>query len=354
MFGPGAELTKEFAKIVHGGNAIKKEDASILADYILRTYMPNPKTGNRKRALMLLFEGEDAIEAVKKVTGPLHTNMEAGETIRDTFGDFIVNNENNIVYVEPAVLVGHSKESTAQVLHLWSAHEEADAGIIDNADDISSAQDSERTLVLIKPDNFRFPNTRPGAIIDMFSRSGLRIVGVKLHRMSCAEAEEFYGPVRQVLREKLRDMVASKAVAAIEERLNIKLPAEIETQIGTLVAPVFGDQQFSDIVHFMTGCRPDKCPSEQKSDSGSERCLALVYAGKDAVNIIRSILGPTDPTKASAGTVRRELGQSIMVNAAHASDSPENAKREIKIINFDVPNVSRLTELYYPAQAEKD
>jgi hypothetical protein len=38
--------------------------------------------------------------------------------------------------------------------------------------------------VLIKPDNFRFPNARPGGVIDLFSRTGLYIIAFKVHRMS--------------------------------------------------------------------------------------------------------------------------------------------------------------------------
>ena len=70
--------------------------------------------------------------------------------------------------------------------------------------DVAKDVEIQKTLVLIKPDNFRFPSARPGNIIDLFSGSGLRIVGAKVHRMSVAEAEDFYGPVRQILREKLK------------------------------------------------------------------------------------------------------------------------------------------------------
>jgi nucleoside diphosphate kinase len=65
------------------------------------------------------------------------------------------------------------------------------------------------------------------------------------------------------------------------------------------------------------------------------------------VNKIRSILGPTDPTKASVGSVRKEFGQDIMVNAAHASDSPENAKRELGIIRVDKDTLQPLVAKYY-------
>lgn len=59
----------------------------------------------------------------------------------------------------------------------------------------------------------------------------------------------------------------------------------------------------------------------------------LVYEGPGAVTKIREILGATDPLKARPGSVRREFGTNIMVNAAHASDSVENARREMRILD---------------------
>jgi len=348
MYAPSAELAEQHADLIRQNQTIDPDYRDKLANYILRTYKPDHQTGKTNRALMLVFEGENAIDKIKEVTGPLRQNMEAGETIRDTFGDYIVNQKGDLVYLEPAVIIGPNSESIAQVLRLWSDYEETDAGIIDNARDVEQDEANEHTLVLIKPDNFRFPSARPGNIIDMFSRSGLRIVSAKLHRMSCAEGKEFYGPVRQVLREKLKDKVAARASEAIETSLDIKLSQETVEKIGDLIGPIFGDQQFCDIVEFMTGRRPDECTPEDKDLPGKERCLALVYSGKNAVEIIRSILGPTDPTKAGTGTVRRELGQNIMVNAAHASDSPENAKREMAIINFKEKSLSALVDRYYP------
>ena len=74
---------------------------------------------------------------------------------------------------------------------------------------------------------------------------------------------------------------------------------------------------------------------------------AVVYEGPDAVAKIRGVLGPTDPRKAPPGTIRRELGQDIMVNAAHASDSVENAKREMGIIKITEDNLKPLVEEFY-------
>ena len=207
----------------------------------------------------------------------------------------------------------------------------------------------QRTLVLIKPENFRFPTGRPGNMIDFFSRTGLFIVGVKVHRMSVAQAMEFYGPVREVLRTKLKDMVASKARAAIEKELNLKLNTELEQQLGGLLGPVFGDNQFENIVKFMSGTAPSDCAPGDMTKPGSEKCIALVYEGVEAVRKIRDVLGPTDPSKAPPGSIRREFGQTVMVNAAHASDSEDNARREMGIVQVGENNFRKEVEKVYGA-----
>ena len=62
---------------------------------------------------------------------------------------------------------------------------------------------------------------------------------------------------------------------------------------------------------------------------------------------IREVLGPTDPSKAPPGSIRKEFGQTIMINAAHASDSAENAQREMKIVQVDENNFKPLIENFY-------
>ncbi|HWX18886.1 MAG TPA: nucleoside-diphosphate kinase, partial [Candidatus Binatia bacterium] len=58
-------------------------------------------------------------------------------------------------------------------------------------------------------------------------------------------------------------------------------------------------------------------------------------------------LGPTDPSKAPPGSIRREFGQTIMINAAHASDSAENAKREMDIIDVGENTFRQIVEKFY-------
>ncbi len=350
MFGPSVELVRRYAERLRQGPG-KKEDPirQILSDYVLRAYAPHPATGRRRRVLMLLFEGENAVERIYRAAGSIRSNMEAGETIRDTFGDFILNEDGTPRYVEPAVLVGTDLEDTRAGLRLWAEYSESDGGLICDAADTAQGENIQRTLVLIKPDSFRFPSARTGNIIDLFSRSGLRIVGAKVHRMSVEEAEEFYGPVREVLRTRLTERVGEMAAKAVAAELRMEIPADVRQQLGALLAPHYGDQQFYQIIEFMTGRNAPQCTPEERKEPGLVRCLALIYQGPNAVATIRDILGPTDPRKAAPGQVRREFGQDIMVNAAHASDSPENAKREMGIVRVERDLIRQWVDRYYPA-----
>jgi hypothetical protein len=121
----------------------------------------------------------------------------------------------------------------------------------------------------------------------------------------------------------------------------------VKKQLGELVGPCFGDEQFYQIIEFMTGVRPTDVKPEDKAKPGTSRCFILIYKGANAVDRIRKILGPTDPSKADPGSVRKEYGQDIMINAAHASDSAENAVREMKIVKPEQDTIRAWVEKYY-------
>jgi len=59
--------------------------------------------------------------------------------------------------------------------------------------------------------------------------------------------------------------------------------------------------------------------------------VAAVFEGQGAVERIRTIMGATDPAKAAGGTVRKDFGLDVQRNSTHASDSPENAEKEISL-----------------------
>lgn len=267
--------------------------------------------------------------------------------MRDTYGDFIVDESGRVIYLEPAVMTARSRETVAEALLLWASYAESDGGIVAHAHDVSKGGNVQQTLVMIKPDNFTFPSVRPGSIIDIFSRSGLRIIAAKVNRMSVAQAEEFYAPVQPVLRQKMKALVAQRGGDALEREMGFPIPETVRQMIGEQLGPIYGDIQFNQIIEFMTGVNPVGLTSEQKSQPGRHKSLVLVYSGENAVEKIRKILGPTDPSKAEPGSVRKEFGRDIMINAAHASDSPENAAREIRIVKPEEDWIRWYAEKYY-------
>jgi len=348
MFAPSPEMVRQYAEAtISADDPQDRRIQQLIYDYILQNLSPEPKSGRKRRVMVLLFQGDDAVRKTRSVVANTATERRGGETIRDTYGDLITDDNGQVRYFEPAVLAAPTQEEAKSKLRLWAQYSEQDGGVLENVIGYGAGEKPQRTLVLIKPENFRFPTGKPGNMIDFFSRTGLFIVGVKVHRMSVAQAVEFYGPVKETLRTRLKDMVASKAKSIIERELGFKVGPEEEKQLGSILGPPFGDNQFENIVRFMSGRAPSECAPEELDKPGSEKCIALVYEGLEAVRKIRDVLGPTDPSKAPPGSIRREFGQTIMVNAAHASDSEENAKREMGIVNVGENNFRQIVESFY-------
>lgn len=348
MFAPGAELVKNYSdETISANDPQDRRIQELIYNYILQNFSPDAKSGRKRRVMMLLFQGEDAVRKTRSVVGNISTERRGGETIRDTYGDLILDENGQVRYFEPAVLAAPTPEEAESKLRIWAKFSDSDGGVLENVITYQPNEKAQRTLVLIKPENFRFPTGRPGNMIDFFSRTGLFIVAVKVHRMSVVQALDFYGPVRDVLRSKLKDMVAAKSKTVLEKEFGFKLGSQEEQQLGNVLGPVFGDNQFENIVKFMSGRAPSETAPEDQKKPGTEKCIALVYEGVEAVRKIRDILGPTDPSKAPPGSIRREFGQTVMVNAAHASDSEENAKREMGIINVGENHFRQIVEEFY-------
>jgi len=318
IFSPSKELTERYAKtVVTESNPRHRATQELIRDYVLKNFTGEAH-GERPRVLLLVFRGPDAVEKMRQTVGHIVHERTSGETVRDTYGDYIVDENGKVVYFEPGVLAAFDSQVVEHDLKLWAEFSDSDGGVLDQAIRFPAGTNIEKTLVLIKPDNFKFPNVRPGGVIEVFSRTGLYIVGFKVHRMSVAQAEEFYGPVLPVLQEKL--------------------------------GPAKGREAWEDVVQFMAGGRPSDTLPEKRENPGTEKCIAIVYQGEDAVRKVRDVLGPTDPAKAPPGSIRKEFGQTIMVNAAHASDSVENARREMAIVRVDENNLKPLIENFYRRQ----
>ncbi len=132
----------------------------------------------------------------------------------------------------------------------------------------------ERSLVLIKPDAME--RELAGTIIGRLQEEGLKLVALKMLHMDRALAEQHYA----VHRDK---------------------------------------PFFNDLVDYII----------------STPIVSAVFQGDDAVNLIRKVMGATDPAKSEPGTIRSEYGIDIQRNATHASDSAENARKEISLFFSD-------------------
>jgi len=124
------------------------------------------------------------------------------------------------------------------------------------------------TLGIVKPDAVATGKT--GAIVAHLHKAGFVVRAARLVRLTRPEAEAFYDVHR-------------------------------------------GRPFYDDLVAFMT----------------SGPCLPMALERKDAVAQMRDVIGATDPAEAAPGTIRKLFAESKGRNAIHASDSPENAAREV-------------------------
>ncbi len=334
MVNPPQDLVDRYAKQVRESPDGDVRVNKLIGEYIADQYSPNPATGLCRRVMVLLFEGEHAVDKIWQVTGGATLRQDCGETVRETYGEYIADESGSVRYFEPAVLVGPTVTRTNLTLRLWAGYMGENGGIVESSSPYPEGE-VQTTLVLLKPDNFRMPSLRPGSIIDVLSVAGLRIVGAKKFRMTVAQAEAFYGPVVDSLSSKFAAIGSGRAARVLTQEFGFPIEEADTTKLCGMLGCRFAKEQFESIVQFMTGHRPSEVLDVDKGTAAREECLALVYRGVDAVAKIREILGSTDPSKARPGSVRREFGSNIMVNSAHASDSPENAVRELNIIKAE-------------------
>lgn len=309
------------------------------------------------RCMVLLFRGPNAVRHLKDEVIGSFTEQPVGDTIRGTFGDFIRDDKGKILYFEPAVITAPTPELARQQLQLLAEHAPSDGRLLTGAiqRDYASPTNLETSLVMIKPDNFERPSRRPGNIIDVFSRTGLKIVGARLFHMTVAMGEEFYGPLKGIFIEKLKGNVAQEVYAQLHNAFAFPFTMHDAETMANLLAERNATTEFNRIVEYMTGVNPDEVVDPaQKRTASRTKCLALLYEGPGAVDKIRRVLGSTDPTKAAPGTVRSDFGRDLMRNGAHASDSAENAIRERRIVGLleDEPYAAEFREIIQRHLAE--
>lgn len=166
----------------------------------------------------------------------------------------------------------------------------------------------QQCLVLIKPDGLIKSLT--GDIILALSQTKLKIIGAKIVSVKKELAEAHYSELRQGLMKKFG-----------EEK---------------------GTKVFDSVLKYIQG------------EYHTNRVMALVYQGEDAIKKIRDVAGSTNPEEADPTTIRGKFGRihsktNVFENVIHASDSEESAKREIQLW-FQPED---LTEDIYPTKKVK-
>ncbi|MGL4985514.1 MAG: nucleoside-diphosphate kinase, partial [Treponemataceae bacterium] len=299
------------------------DNAKLIVDYIFQNFIST--NGQGHRVMLLLLKGENAVSKLYNTCGSLFIDenteeeshldeeIQKGETIRDTYADLVWADKSKkiIKYFEPAVLVVKNPQMVKIHLQMFSKYLQKVSNIVPSIR-YKNPEKIQKTLVIIKPDNWTYASARPGSIIDMFSRTGLRIVGCKIFRMSVSQALEFYKPVKDTLVEKLSPVFSEKARCLLENEFNFTLDEETKKLLLTTFGKKCAIDQFEKIIEFMSGTKPSQCSAESLHEQGKVKCMILIYEGENAVEKIRETLGPTDPTKAPSGTIRKEFGHNVM------------------------------------------
>jgi nucleoside diphosphate kinase len=348
MFAPDGDFANKYSTSLR--DRVPSNQLVLLADYVKQYFAPSG--GRPHRTLLLLFKGENPCEQLLEACGHLYTqhvevDALAGETIRDTYSDLIfsANNPNEVRYFEPAVLTPRSQNEANNDLRMLADFLDGKENLVENVT-YPDPSKIERTLVIIKPDNWTHNSSRPGTIIDMFSRTGLRIIGIKVHRFSLEEALDFYGPVEAVLKEKLAENYGKRAQELLEKEFNFRLSDDLFQMLCKNFGAECAKDQFYQIVEFMSGKRPEGQSKEERTRKSEVKCMILIYEGENAISKIRDVLGSTDPLQAREGTIRREFGSNVMVNTAHASDSTESCEREQKIVKMNENSLVSIIDDY--------
>jgi len=350
LYAPSEAFVDDYCRTIEE-QEIEPQLKDLLLEYLNDHFRPQNRLGLSNRTVVLLFRGPDALRRLKdEVVGPLTVTIK-GDTIRGTYGDFVAYPNGEVKYFEPAVLMATDDRTNRRQLEVLARYADSDGGILKDVITYPADVTPETTLVVLKPETFSRHRSAPGHIIDIFSKTGLYIVGAKLLRLSLAQGEKLYEPLIEVFVNKLKPNLRKQLERALSANLDFQIPDDIYEQITELLKELNAECEFYKIVAYMTGKDPYTLTSdEERNEPGQERCLALLYQGEDAISKVRDQLGATDPRAARPGTVRSDFGADLMRNGAHASDSPENAERERRIVGLweeEKPcDVTQLIEAY--------
>ena len=338
MYTPSDKFLDEYIKTIET-QKMKTVWKNAMIDYVNNMLRKNNKLSMANRAMLLLFEGKNAVDVLHNNVIGSASDPLRGNTIRGTYGDSIRASDGKVEYFEPAVLTSADKAANINQLKLFAKYSLSDGGILEKAVKFPKNKKPETSLIILKP--FEKHDPRTGNIIDMISRTGFYMVGVKLLDLSTKQAKEFYGPVKDFFNSSFDDKFKPILVENLRASLNQKdfsfelTDETLNKMAGQLKKPTV-EGEFGKILQYMTGSAPSAFAETKKTGDGKHTiCLALLYQGINTIKTIRELLGATDPKKAKYSSIRRFYGLDILRNAVHASDSTKSVIRERKIIGFN-------------------
>ncbi|MDD2297918.1 MAG: nucleoside-diphosphate kinase, partial [Sphaerochaetaceae bacterium] len=172
MIAPDEYFVREYAKLIRNyDDGDTPQTNAMLANYVEENFVPSQ--GRRHRTLLLIFRGEDPCRKLSEICGlvnPEGRSLESltGENIRDTYADLIFDSENpeRVSYFEPAVLTPRLQATANLHMKMFASWLPDEPNIVENMVYPNPAE-IQRSLVIIKPDNWRYASGKPGTIIDM-------------------------------------------------------------------------------------------------------------------------------------------------------------------------------------------
>jgi len=410
--GPDSNFIEEYCDAIYDPEErhIPLHHQRLLIEYVIRNFGKPNMRGIANRLTVFIFRGPNALADINQAVGQLTQHVQ-GDTVRGAFGDFLPQDDTELEkdpafaerlslmgkyealgdvegsgrrsdFFEPSVLTAATPEMNEAHLKLFRKTAYTDGGLVLDSIDGLDPEQTQTSLVILKPESFLHRNPMPGNLIDFFSRTGLYITAMKVMEMDVEDAQRFYALKIPQFREQLKGMVADRARSMVEtarllaresvqrlgadaarafnlsnalsvaekvERLlnvgqqpgevkpevvqrifqelrarggSLQPPASVYEEIAEELKDLNAQAEFNELIRYMTG--HDPVTGRPMQEGGETSCMALLYSGPDALGVIRKRLKE----------MRKVYGQNVLQNRAHASDPDEDPLKEMSILGM--------------------
>ncbi len=234
LYAPGDAFLDEYCRTI-AEQRREPPPKQLLLGYISDNLRPGNRAGLVRRCLVMRFRGPDAVDRIRDdVVGPLTAGTK-GDTVRGTYGDFVRYPDGEVKYFEPAVLVAPDGDTNRRQLDILARYAESDGGILEDVLTYPAGVTPETTLVILKPETLGRHRSAPGHIIDIFSKTGLYIIGARLLRLSVAQGEKLYEPLRTMFVERLKPLLRRRLHEALSTGLDFTVPEDVYDRMADLL-----------------------------------------------------------------------------------------------------------------------